>query len=200
MKITLEQLHTDGYGAADQLTTAKVQFQAVAVDTGYPDHELLVRTKLQLRFKIVPYKGIRVVYSKFNLKDGTAYYVTAAAEYGHGEYLWVAQQELVTDMADSPVYDVTADLSLKPAEIQKSDAKVFLVTVHDTHPGAEFSFNVKQPLGYEASFLFGSFCCCSSSCCCCSCCCSCCCCCCAALVFVATAVCVVDLYGVALAL
>ncbi len=69
--VIIEQTHTDGHGEADELTKVKVQFQAIALLTEY----------------------------EITLKDNAAYFVTVAAEYGHGSYLWITQAELVTDLA-----------------------------------------------------------------------------------------------------
>ncbi len=67
----MEHLHTDGYGEDDALTTVRVGFQAIALDHGY----------------------------EYGLEDKTTYQITAGAEYGHGEYIWITQAEVTTDFA-----------------------------------------------------------------------------------------------------
>ncbi len=67
--LLLEQTHTDGYGAKDELGKLQVQFQAVAVNT---EEDLLL--------------------------DGETYFITAGADFAEGEYIWVAQAETATSL------------------------------------------------------------------------------------------------------
>ncbi len=126
-----EQLHTDGHGAADDLTSVRVQFQAVAIAHDY---------------------GVS------RLQDATNYYLTAAVEFGpDGEYIWVSQTEVTTDLVPEQVYENQVNLELAPTQINKGDSEAIIVTMYITEPAAAFEFTIKQPLGYEASFSFSFF-------------------------------------------
>jgi len=59
--IVLEQVHTDGYGAADDKGKLSVQFQAIMLDS----------------------------LAGGELQDGSPYQLVAGAEFGHGEYIWM---------------------------------------------------------------------------------------------------------------
>ncbi len=66
----MEQMHTDDQGSDEKENIFQVQFQAVAVD--FPGGEL---------------------------GEMSPYAITAGIEYGHGEYVWIGQMEVVTDIA-----------------------------------------------------------------------------------------------------
>jgi len=123
-----EQVHTDGYGEADDKGKIAFKFQAIMLNNKTRDE----------------------------LQDGLSYFVTAGAEFGHGEYVWVAQAEVETNLIPH-IYDNSFNL-ISTSSIARGDSHLFVITTYVTEPSTPLELGVFQPLGFDVKDHFKALC------------------------------------------